>query len=829
MNFRNILNIGLLLILLLAVPVAVTLVRQQQILRSKATVETITFRGDNVALKNGKLVAIDKDIQVGVVSPFESVEAPTADLALTEPFTPASPSDSQSVTVRFSKNAKTNWVMLLIDSPSPASQTSPIQLAPPSSCPADGCSLVWPSDHPKHTPGTHTLGIMPYYCDPTDTNRANCTIGTADYGDSIEISGGTVADTPTPAQGASATCSGSQLRVQWTLVTGASNYTVRVDNVANGWSPEYTGSDCSSPTTAGASGDRACEAGDHNRATINLGSYTGNFGGTVTPSAGAVQSFSAVSCGSSGGGGGGAPSLSGTPSVQPTSVAVGGRVVFSAAGTNTTRIGINIFYHDRTYNPPPADIAGTSGCNTPSGTNCQFSWTVPSSTPPGTHTIRFTPINGSTVGAAQQISLVVTAASSFLPFELVSTVLAQAVPGCGASCDAGRPCSNVNPNLSCWGGECRSPAVPNDPTCPGVVATVTPPAGTVTPVAASPTPVPTLAPLRTRTDAPAGTTTTHFKVSEVNSDAAWGLATLNTYTPGETNIADYTFSANNCVTTPCDLYPRASRRVFVQFIGTTPAGTEYKEVWSADIILGLKPVITSAACSVPPTGTGTLVTLSGEHFGDEVGAVSLGAVATSAVPAASWTNLEVTANSTQGVAEDKDVVVTSVDGTASDPIKCGVGKAAIDFKATLSCRSSEKPLSTADVEIKEDTPQGKSVYKQSAVSFDSEGRPQGLIPELTEGKTYKIIVKAPNSLSKVIKFTAGAGTTGLEAMNLPLGDVSPDRGDCQINQLDRSRLISEWAAGKESTKKSDLNLDGRVNSLDYSCLMSNFRKECEKI
>ena len=151
LNWKSAVNLLLLAVLLFAIPVAVTLMRQEQIFKSKATVETITFAGSNVQLKNGKIVAVDKDIQVKVISPFEEVEAPAADIAAENPFSPAQPGDGDNVTIRFTKNTKANFVMPLIDSADPATQSSPIQLGPLGSCPVDGCIFTWPSTHARTT------------------------------------------------------------------------------------------------------------------------------------------------------------------------------------------------------------------------------------------------------------------------------------------------------------------------------------------------------------------------------------------------------------------------------------------------------------------------------------------------------------------------------------------------------------------------------------------------------------------------------------------------------------------------------------------------------
>ena len=72
-NKKNLTNLLLLGIVMLALPLGVGLVRQQQILRSRAVADPITFSGANVVQKDGKWYATKPHITVELTSPLGGV------------------------------------------------------------------------------------------------------------------------------------------------------------------------------------------------------------------------------------------------------------------------------------------------------------------------------------------------------------------------------------------------------------------------------------------------------------------------------------------------------------------------------------------------------------------------------------------------------------------------------------------------------------------------------------------------------------------------------------------------------------------------------------
>lgn len=69
-NRKNLVSLLILGILVLALPIGITLLRQQQILRSKAAGEPITFSGAGVTQKNGNWVSTTPQVTIKLTSPL---------------------------------------------------------------------------------------------------------------------------------------------------------------------------------------------------------------------------------------------------------------------------------------------------------------------------------------------------------------------------------------------------------------------------------------------------------------------------------------------------------------------------------------------------------------------------------------------------------------------------------------------------------------------------------------------------------------------------------------------------------------------------------------
>lgn len=76
-NTRNLVSLLILGILVLALPIGITLLRQQQILRSRAATEPIGFSGTGVSQRNGNWVSTTPQVKVLLNSPLGPAGSPT--------------------------------------------------------------------------------------------------------------------------------------------------------------------------------------------------------------------------------------------------------------------------------------------------------------------------------------------------------------------------------------------------------------------------------------------------------------------------------------------------------------------------------------------------------------------------------------------------------------------------------------------------------------------------------------------------------------------------------------------------------------------------------
>ena len=89
---------------------------------------------------------------------------------------------------------------------------------------------------------------------------------------------------------------------------------------------------------------------------------------------------------------------------------------------------------------------------------------------------------------------------------------------------------------------------------------------------------------------------------------------------------------------------------------------------------------------------------------------------------------------------------------------------------------------------------------------------------LTQGKSYVLSIKGDKLLTRKIKFTAKNYKPSLKAGSLFLGDVD---GNNKVNQTDLDKLLGSFFV----PSIGDINLDGVVNSLDYSIVIKNLGRK----
>lgn len=309
-------------------------------------------------------------------------------------------------------------------------------------------------------------------------------------------------------------------------------------------------------------------------------------------------------------------------------------------------------------------------------------------------------------------------------------------------------------------------------------------------------------------------TTVSFKFAADPVSLATASAIPYTQEPVTQNI-DFTKLLN-------DPDPRGVKTLFVEF--TDSKGK--KEVRQQSIeLVGPDPTLTALSCDINLGHTGVGLKLAGKEFGKDQGKGNI-EVNGSQVGVLEWKDNSVAAL-VNNIPTDSNqtfrVTVTRDDGQKSTNT-CKLGVTQIALSTKLFCRNpSSRTQDNIQVTLLENTPNGQKVSEK--VSVDKDGIIQGLKSKLQIGKEYKIALKAPKSIRKVATFTASDGTNSIPDFVLPVGDIFPlDGGDGVINAADFGELKREYRASSTSTivKVADLNQDGFVNSLDWSCMKSNY-------
>lgn len=340
--------------------------------------------------------------------------------------------------------------------------------------------------------------------------------------------------------------------------------------------------------------------------------------------------------------------------------------------------------------------------------------------------------------------------------------------------------------------------------------------------------------------APTPTTkTTQYRISQTKFDET------------DTKIAWQTYSSEP-TTVPVvftNLVPGQDLTVFVQFKADDKSTSK---VLSKSIKYSPPAKISQTSCSFNPSGQGTLVTISGENFGDQgQGQVLVNGQVADIV---SWTgqlptvlqksatvpdskNTGAQTFFSQIVAKIADKPDTSTklsvelktDNGSDLTSSCIINTASLDFDAKIGCRASgDFTVNDVDISITEETTGAKPLVQQK-IQLDQSGHPTGFTPVLETGKKYLMLVKAPKSVAKKVEFTASDGSTVLPNIDLPIGDIAPQGNpDGSINSLDRSELVREWSLTSGVQRPGDFNMDSAVNSLDWSCMRASFNQSDEK-
>ncbi len=258
-NRKHLVSILILGILILAIPIGMELLKNQRIIRSRASGDPIAFvESDDVFQKEGKWFTKNKKISLKITSPLGgpvSTAAPTTSVPTTAPTT----SPTQTPTTAPTQAPTAAATSQALTAPTGLTRT----------CSQDGASAVF-SWNVVSGAASYSLRINkdPFadWRGPGDTERRGLTATTqtvpitpninyewkvSSAAGSNEVDspllrfscpGPTQAPTAAPTSSTSITiltltgsCSGTAINLSWNPVAGASKYLVRIDDTANGW------------------------------------------------------------------------------------------------------------------------------------------------------------------------------------------------------------------------------------------------------------------------------------------------------------------------------------------------------------------------------------------------------------------------------------------------------------------------------------------------------------------------------------------------------------------------------------------------------------------
>lgn len=302
-------------------------------------------------------------------------------------------------------------------------------------------------------------------------------------------------------------------------------------------------------------------------------------------------------------------------------------------------------------------------------------------------------------------------------------------------------------------------------------------------------------------------TTTHYRIAESPTDfSETGKYGWQEYTTTPMKIS-YEFN---------DKTP-GLKNIFVEFKGSD--GKTFGRKTAQIKLLSADPTITSCSLTFE-TNNNTVLSLTGTDFGKDKGTIKSG---DNTLTIKEWKDKSIKAifpNAPEG--EKLPVSVSNVDGQLVEGQCSAITSLALGAK--VFCRTaSAQDTDNVDLTLTGDFPGGtKSKQK---VKIDREGNIAGLNQRMEEGKKYKLTLKAPKSVRKTVSFTAVAGgAVNIPNFVLPIGDIMPvPGGDGTINSLDKGELNRQWIIAQSATGRSgDFNNDGRVNSIDWACMRHDF-------
>lgn len=169
-----------------------------------------------------------------------------------------------------------------------------------------------------------------------------------------------------------------------------------------------------------------------------------------------------------------------------------------------------------------------------------------------------------------------------------------------------------------------------------------------------------------------------------------------------------------------------------------------------------------------------------------------------------------------------NIRLTRADGQESEIVPCSIGLAQLSLGTQVFCKEKGKQ-EIAAVEVIFVSETGEKALETS--SIDSSGL-LALKTKLEAGKKYLVSIKPPGALRRNALFRASVGTAVVKSVEgekfvIPIGDIAPSFGDGAINSADRVELTRQWTDTSKNLS-GDFNQDGKVNSVDWACMREGF-------
>lgn len=283
-------------------------------------------------------------------------------------------------------------------------------------------------------------------------------------------------------------------------------------------------------------------------------------------------------------------------------------------------------------------------------------------------------------------------------------------------------------------------------------------------------------------------------------------------------------------TVPLTLTTVGKKTIFVRFVSNLGVTRDFQRV----INFTPDPKITESDCTHSPSGSGSIVTITGTALGAQgKGKVKVGGADATIITWNETTGV-ITASLDKRIEGKNDIELTRDDGKVARG-ECTLGTTSVVFAAQTQCKTGGNfTADNVSVKIFANVPAAIDAEKSEPVidqkiKLDKDGKPSGFTPKLEKNKKYSLIVKTPGSLAKRVDFETKGGTRNLDAVILPVGDIAPSaNADGKINAFDKSELIRQWSLIRDVQRSGDFNQDGRVNSIDYACMRQNINKSDEE-